>query len=68
MFGKLVIRESSDHVNTSSDAQLSSDWHSEDMRFLNKITLSKEATDKRMISLFELQSNKTRRQIEAVPK
>ena len=61
MFSQLVIRESSDLANTSSDAQLSSDWYGEDMRFLNKIILSKEVIDKRMISLYELRRDKTRR-------
>ena len=59
-----MIRESSDLVNTSSDAELS-DWNKEDMTFTTRMTASKNLSDKRMIHLYKIRRAETRRTFEA---
>ena len=62
-----MIRESSDLVNTSSDAELS-DWKKDDMNFTNRMTTSKDTTDKRMINLYKLRRAETGISIEEIKK
>ena len=64
-YSQLIIRESSDLCNTSSDAQLS-DWQREDMRFTKRMTLSQNLVDKRLVNLFKIRRAETRKDIEAV--
>ena len=52
-FSQLLIRESSDMGQTSSDAELS-DWGRQQTEFLSTIASSKEFTDKRLFEIFEL--------------
>ena len=58
-----MIRESSDLVLTSSDAELS-DWKKEDMTFTSRMTSSKNPSDKRMINLYKIKRAETGRTIE----
>ena len=60
-----MIRESSDLVNTSSDAELS-DWKKDDMNFTNRMTTSKDTTDKCMINLYKLRRAETGISIEEI--
>ena len=64
-FSQLIIRESSDLVNTTSDAQLS-DWQREDMTFTKKMTLSQDPFDKRLVQLYKIRRAETRKNIDAV--
>ena len=60
-----MIRESSDLVNTSSDAELS-DWKKDAMNFTNRMTTSKDTIDKRMINLYKLRRAETGLSIEEI--
>ena len=60
-----MIRESSDLVNTSSDAELS-DWNKDAMNFTNTMATSKDTTDKRMINLYKLRRAETGISIEEI--
>ena len=60
-----MIRESSDLVNTSSDAELS-DWNKDAMNFTNRMTTSKDTIDKRMINLYKLRRAETGLSIEEI--
>ena len=63
-FSRLVIRESSDLVNTSDDDELS-DWNREDMTFTKRMTSSKKSSDTRMVNLYKIRRAETRKTIEA---
>ena len=52
-FSQLIIRESSDHTNTTSDADLS-DWERQDMQFAKKMTISKDSVDQRFVNLYKI--------------
>ena len=52
-FSQLLIRESSDMGQTSSDAELS-DWGRKQTEFLSTIASSRKFTDKRLFEIFEL--------------
>ena len=58
------MRESDDLAKTSSDTELS-DWKQEDIRFTERMTLSKNPSDKRMINLYKIRRAETTRKIEA---
>ena len=64
-FSKLVIRESSDLMNTGSDSE-PSDWNKDAMTFTNQITSSKDPTDKRLINLYKLRRAETTHLIEEI--
>jgi len=58
-FSQLVIRESSDFFNTTSDAELS-DWGKEEMQFAAKLACSKDPVDQRLRSLYNIRNKDSR--------
>ena len=64
-FSQLVIRESSDLANTSSNSNLS-DWQRDDMNYIARMSRSKVTADKRLIDLYKLRRAETRKSIQEI--
>ena len=50
---QLVVRESTDMDNTSSDAELD-DWSQRNMDFVDKMNISSDIVDKRLLQIFKI--------------
>ena len=64
-FSQLVIRESSDLANTSSNSNLS-DWQRDDMNYIARMSRSKVTADKRLLDLYKLRRAETRKSIQEI--